>query len=222
MLKRSTLVGAAAALITLPLMGLSAWGAPCVTGSVASYEVAGFSCNVGSVLFSNIAVNTITTGSGMVALGNFTPFTDGVESGLSLNYVANTGTTPGSAADVAWIYNVADLNPGGLVDAFVSLATTVTGTGQSSVSEVLSNGVTLSLNGAGATTATFAPIGALGVIKDQNNFAGAAGSASASILQNAFSEVPGPIVGAGLPGLVAACGGLLALARRRRKLTCSS
>ena len=32
-----------------------------------------------------------------------------------------------------------------------------------------------------------------------------------------FLVVPGPLAGAGLPGLVMACGGLIALARRRRQ-----
>lgn len=36
-------------------------------------------------------------------------------------------------------------------------------------------------------------------------------------LVTGFSAVPGPVVGAGLPGLIAACTGLVALARRRRQ-----
>jgi hypothetical protein len=36
-------------------------------------------------------------------------------------------------------------------------------------------------------------------------------------LTGTAASVPGPLAGAGLPGLLAACGGLLALARRRRR-----
>jgi hypothetical protein len=49
-------------------------------------------------------------------------------------------------------------------------------------------------------------------------FTGTGGGTSGYGGNLSVHAVPGPIVGAGLPGLIAACVGLLALARRRRQL----
>jgi hypothetical protein len=46
----------------------------------------------------------------------------------------------------------------------------------------------------------------------------ASDGAESFFLVSSANVVPGPIAGAGLPGLLAACAGLIALARRRRKL----
>jgi PEP-CTERM motif len=180
-----------------PLLGASsALAAACATASVSVYEAAGFSCNVGPVTFSDISVGSTTSGSGVVVLSDFSPFTtvvNGVtEFGLHLSYASETGTTPGSVADVAWTYDVSGVPS--LTDAFATFAGTTTGTGTEDLSEVLSNGVSLTLHAPGSTSAVFSAIGSLSVVKDQSDFAGSAGSADSSILGNAFSVrgVPEP------------------------------
>jgi hypothetical protein len=211
---------ATTALLTPLALSSVAEAALCVAAPATTFNTVNLgSCEVGPVTFSDVVVNTLVSGTGSLTLGNLTPTTfvgptGETEYGLALNYIGSTGLF--GEVDIAWTYNVAAQF---LTDAYASLATTLTGIGAiSSVSEVLSNGVVLSINGAGIDFETFPPVGSLGVIKDQINISGPDGSGTAnpSILVNAFS-VPGPIVGAGLPGLIAACGGLLALARRRRQ-----
>src|SRR3984957_394244 len=207
-----------------PLLGASsALAAACATASVSVYEAAGFSCNVGPVTFSDITVGATTSGSGVVALGDFSPFTavvDGVtEFGLHLSFASDTGTTPSSLADVALTFDVSGAPS--LTDAFAVFAGTTTGTGTDDLSEVLSNGVSLTLNAPGSTSAMFNAIQSLSVVKDQSDFAGSAGSADSSILGNAFSvtAVPEPstwammlagFVGLGFLGYRKACKGSLA------------
>jgi PEP-CTERM motif len=178
-----------------PFLGASsALAAACATASVGVFEAPGFSCNVGPVTFSDISVSSTVSGSGVVTLSDFSPFTtvvDGVtEFGLNLSFASDTGTSAGSQADVALTFNVSGAPS--LTDAFASFAGTTTGTGTDNLSDVLSNGVSLTLNAPGATSAMFSAIGSLSVLKDQSDFAGSAGSADSSILGNAFSVTAMP------------------------------
>ena len=207
-------LGTAAAAITIPLMALPASAAPCSTNTVAFYEGLGSTgCSVDGVTFSQISVNTTTTGGGTVSLGNITPFqaiiNGALENILELNYTASAGA--GQTVDIAWSYVVT----GNLLnDAYLALAATDTNGGTSTVTETLSNNVTLTLLASGSTTATFTPIGSLLVLKDQINKGNGSGSADASILANGFSVVPLP---GALPLFVGGLGGLWALTRRRKE-----
>ena len=212
----SSLVGVAAAVIAAPFMGLPAWGLPCVTAPVSTYTAPGFSCSVGDKTFSDIVIAPTATGNASVTLTSINPIHFDNEFGLELNYLAIAATM--GASDVAWSYDVTSTAP--MIDAFLQLTGSTTGTGQIAVTETLSNGGVLSLTNAGTVTTTFMPTTSLHVSKDQVNFSGANGFAEASILDNAVSQVPGPIAGAGLPGLILACGTLLILARRRRQIAC--
>lgn len=208
---RKLLLGtvAAAAVCASPLFALPAEASACVTGSVSSYEATGFSCSVNGVTFSNISVTPTTSGGGVVTLTSFQPFTNGNEFGLTLIYSATAGSS--GVADVAWTY---DVSGNLLEDAYVSLVGNTTGAGTQTVDEQLGNGVNLSLNSAGSTTATFSPIASLTVIKDQNNFGNGDGTANASALTNAFSLTT-PLPGA-LPLFASGLLGLWGVRKRRR------
>jgi hypothetical protein len=211
--KRRALVGVAAALITTSFLGAPdmAAAATCGTTTLNNWLVTGFSCTVGDKTFGNFSYNP-----------------DGLNvPAMNVGVGPDTLTgLPGLVFNADWT-NTSTANE----DAFIQFSVTAPAAiindfhlALDGLSGPVTDGATLTLPG-GALIATlsssdnnlhsisFAPVQSL-VVQDD---IGVGPGGIVTSVHKSFSQVPGPIVGAGLPGLVAACGGLLALARRRRR-----
>jgi hypothetical protein len=212
----SSLVGVAAAVITTSCLAAPdmAKAAPCGTTTLDNWLGSGFSCTVGSLTFSNFVYSPDgligTNPASVVGVQGVNPDPVTGLPGLLFNSNwTNTNPAGGARDDVFINFNVSgpsitgfSLALDGVVGPVLDVAT-LTFPGGSAITLSSSNNNTNSIS--------FAAVQSLSVQDDIGIFPGG----TVTSVHKDF--VPGPIVGAGLPGLVAACGGLLALARRRRR-----
>jgi hypothetical protein len=212
-LMKSTMAGALVSLAAVVASG-SANAAACASSTLDVWLAPGFSCTVGDKTFSGFTYQQDGF-NGTNGHSNVPPTSVGVgpaftTAGPGVGFNAfwnNAGTT---SADALLTFTVTAPATTPIVDFHLLLDGVV-----GSVLDVasLSNGVTLSSSDNLEHAVSFGPATSLLVIDD----IGVNPGGTISSVEKQFSQVPAPIVGAGLPGLIAACGGLLALARRRRR-----
>src|SRR5262245_3684636 len=186
--------GIAAALITMPFMGLPAWGDACVMAPVATYTAPNFQCSVGDKTFTNIDVfvsGTGTFGNQSVTFNNISPFNSGNEFGLQLSLSATAGPSSNNentgGAVVIWRFNVFSEIP--IIDVFLQLDGNTGGTGSTGsidLTEQLSNGpfalTVFGPDGPGTKTQMFDPQDALHVEKSSAVGSGANGFARETLI----------------------------------------
>src|SRR6516164_4695107 len=120
---------------------MPAWAATCTTAPVSTYTAAGFSCSIGGLTFSNIAVST-SGFAGTVTFSGFTPVNPtGGEFGLRLDYTA-PATDVGST-NVTWTYS--GVGVPSISDWYSAFNGTTTGMGITNASVSLSTAGTFML-----------------------------------------------------------------------------
>jgi hypothetical protein len=217
----SSVVGVAAAVITTSFLAAPdmAKAAACgVTTLDVWLGIPNFSCTVGNLTFSNFFYNPdgINVPATSVGVAGVNP--DAVTGLPGLLFNANWQNTnaPGGAKDDVFINFTVASTAATITDFSLALDGLMGSVTDVATLTFPSGAPALTLSSSDNNTHTISFPAAVQTVNVQDDIGINPGGVVSSA-HKTFSQVPGPIVGAGLPGLVAACGGLLALARRRRR-----